>query len=318
MLKQNRPLSLAGLRGFLAAARQLSFTLAARELNLTQSALSRQIQGIEDEIGRPLFRRLPRRLELTEAGLALRDAASRGLREIDGCVARLRAPVTHPRIAVTTFASFASLWLIPRLAGFAASHPETDVICAASDRMVDLDGDGFDLALRCTGTRLGPPDHLPLFDEIMVPVCSPGFLAAHGPLQQRADLDALTLLCPDEPAEQRFPWLSWPHWLAQAGCPAVRGRSLLRFTNHDQTIQAALAGQGVALARAAMIGEQLRGGQLRVLFNALHPTGHSYYLVSSARSRQRPEVREFMAWIEAEAVATRAHLAALANDNSAQ
>lgn len=300
-----RPLSLVGLRGFLAAARQLSFTRAAAELHLTQSALSRQIQGLEEELGTPLFLRSTRQITLTTAGETLLRAATAGLKQIDDAVTRLRASNARRQIVVTTFASCASLWLIPRLHGFSAVHPDVDVNCIATDRAVDLEAENVDVALRCSSLDMPDADAHFLFPEFVLPACSPALLAKGPPIRLPADLAKHTLLKNEEAVELIFPWLAWENWFEEQGLKSPAARSALRFTNHDQVIQAALAGQGVALARGALAAELISSGRLVLPLGAGSPSPFSYYVVTSAQSRQRPEVQAFVAWIEQEAEKTR-------------
>lgn len=294
-------MSLAGLRGFLAAARASSFTRAADELHLSQSALSRQIQGLEDELGARLFVRGTRVLGLTPAGERLARAAAAGLRQIDECVAALRLAGGRRQVALTTFASFASLWLIPRLHRFGAAHPDVDVNCMATDRLVDLDGEGVDVALRSTPQRLTAPEAERLFDETMIPVCSPALLASGPPPRVPADLAAHTLLRHDAASEALMPLLSWDGWAEAAGVAPPAARSELRFSNHDQIIQATLAAQGVALARTPLVVELLADGRLVPLFGGAVRTEHRYYVITSRAGRDRPEIRDFVAWVVDEA-----------------
>ncbi|MGL5003165.1 MAG: LysR family transcriptional regulator, partial [Casimicrobium sp.] len=144
----HRPLTLAGLRGFEASARHLSLTRAASELNLTQSAISRQVQSLEDEFGVALFVRKAREILLTPEGAQFLPTVQRVLAELDASVERLRRDAFSPRIAVNTFASFASLWLIPRLTGFRAIKPNVDIDVGATDRLVDIELENIDVAIR--------------------------------------------------------------------------------------------------------------------------------------------------------------------------
>lgn len=300
MNKRDRPLTLAGLRSFAAAARHLSITRAAAEMHLSQPALSRQIQSLEEELGRTLFTRTTRRIDLTLAGRSLARAIEAGLRQIDDCVDQLRTAELRARISVTTFASFASLWLIPKLARFSREHPQVDVNCIATDRLVDLARDNIDVALRCSSKAIAEPDGIFLFDEFLVPVCSPALLAAGPELRRPDDLRHQTLLRNDEEMEVVFPWLSWESWAEELGLPKLAMRSALRFTNHDQVIQAALSGQGVALARGPLAADLLASGRLVSPFPAIRRTEYRYYAVTNAASRKRPEVAAFIDWIRSE------------------
>ena len=303
-----RPISLAGLRGFLAAARHGSFTLAAGELNLTQSALSRQIQGLEDELETPLFLRTTRKVSLTPAGVRLQQAVAAGLAEIDAAVNEIRPGAGVRPISVTTFASFASLWLIPKLAAFAERQPGVDVNCMATDRAVDLDAEGVDLALRAISRQRWPADDPGLFDEIAVPVMSPALMAAL-PVQAPDDLAHHTLLAFEQKYEAVFPQLGWPNWFARRAGKVVKPVNTLRFSNHDQVIQAALAGQGVALARGALIAETLRDGRLIPVLGPPLASDFRYFVVVSERAKGRPEVLALVDWVKAEATHTRQLLA---------
>lgn len=304
-----RSIGLNALRGFLAAARVGSFTRAAAELHLTQSALSRQIQGLEDELETPLFARTTRQVKLTPAGQRLAQVAGKALAEIDAVAEELR-PSGGPRpIAVTTFASFATLWLIPRLDRFARLQPGVDVHCMATDRVVDIDAEGFDVAFRAVAQAGQPGDGVLLFDELVVPVASPALLAA-SPLERPADLAQHTLLAFEHRYEAMFPQFGWAYWFEALGEKPVRPKRTLRFSNHDQIIQAALAGQGVALARAAMIGETLRDKRLLPVLGGAIDHEIRYFLVLSHAARNRPEVRAFADWAAQEAAQTRRMLAA--------
>ena len=295
--------NLHALRGFLAAARHGSFTRAAAELHLTQSALSRQIQSLEEELETPLFVRTTRKVSVTPAGQRLADVAARALAEIDAVAQELR-PHTGPRpITVTTFASFATLWLIPRLDRFARLQPGIDVHCMATDRVVDIDAEGVDIAFRGLPGRQAPPGTIMLFAERTSPVASPALLARL-PVETPADLAKHTLLGWEQQYEARFPQFGWNYWFEQAGVAPVRPKNTLRFSNHDQIIQAALAGQGVALARTALVAEMLRDKQLIPILGGALDEDLIYCLVVSERARARPEVQAFIEWAKSEAALT--------------
>ena len=304
-MNRDRPISLSGMRGFLAAVKHLSFTAAAVELHLSQSALSRQIQGLEAELGKALFLRNARRVTLTPAGEELARAARAGLKTIDDGVTRIRAVRQRRSVSVTTFASLASLWLIPRLSVFAASHADVDVNCIAADRAIDLLQEDIDVALRAMPKPPPGADCQLMFEDMIIPVCGAA-LAEQGRVPRRvADLTAQTLLRMDEATERSLPWLSWDHWLEQAGAGDLNPRANLRFSNFDQVIQAALSGQGVALARAPLVVELLLQKRLLTPLGSVKLSGRGYYLITSEASRQRQEVRDFIKWIGEEAAQTR-------------
>lgn len=300
-----RPLSLGALRAFEAVARRLSFRAAAEELYLTQPAVSRQIRALEDELGASLFARGTRHVELTSAGAALLRAVAPWLGQLDATVRQIRSAGHRARVSVTTFASFASLWLLPRLPEFQRTHPEIDIRISASDRFADADDPEIDLALRYCHARDAPPGAVPLFGEQVAPAAGPALLEAQ-PLAGPAQLAAHTLLEEDDPRPSAQ-YLGWRHWLQQMGLDALEPRRWIYLNYTHQQIQAALAGQGVALARLALVGDLLARGELVEPFG---PAGRiaspfGYWLVRWPQRAPRPEVAAFEAWLLAQAAQTR-------------
>ena len=217
------------LVGFEAAARHLSFTKAGEELYLTQSAVSRQIKELEEQLGVPLFQRRHRALTLTEAGQQLHAAAAQVLSTMRSTTERLRAQAGRRRpLAVTTTNSFASLWLIPRLANFTREHPGVDVRITADVRVQDLERDGLDIALRHGPAALAGPDAVRLFGEKVFPVCSPKLLKKI-PLAKPADLRHHILLHYDDP-DARHPWLHWKTWLEVEHIADLKPAGTLSFS----------------------------------------------------------------------------------------
>src|SRR5258707_2332346 len=245
--------SLDLLKGFDAAARHLSFTRAAQDLFLTQSALSRQIQALEEQLGAPLFERRHRELRLTEAGQILQASARVVLDELTQSVAKIRREQTTRPLTVSTNQPFASLWLIPRLSRFRALHPSVDVFISADNRVVDLERERIDLAVRYCSEAMAPPGSPRLFGERLLPVCSPALAADPArPLRKAEDLARHVLLHVDDESGRR-PWLNWSAWLAAIGIHHLAPAGSLRFNHFDQVIQAAVDGQGVALGREPLI-----------------------------------------------------------------
>lgn len=299
-MSRQRPISLGSARGFLAAARHLSFTRAAVDLHVTQSALSRQVQSLESEIGQPLFVRETRELKLTEAGARLLRVVEPWLTELDRCVSQIRHQSTRKRVTVTSFASFISMWLIPRIGAFSALRPDIDLHFQAADRFVDLDDEEIDVAIRYSLPNALPPGAEILATEQIFPVCSPALVArADPPLQSVADIAAQTLLL-QESTTSTQPWLVWEQWFAEAGLAKPSMRKTLRFTNHDQIIQAALVGQGVALGRHLLVEPMLRLNQLVRLSPVSMTTSHVYGLLVAPGSANVEEVQAFVAWIKEE------------------
>lgn len=304
----DRPLALAHLRVFEAAGRLRSFTAAGAELALSQSAVSRHVAEIERQIGQALFLRRTRALELTVAGTELLAAVQQALGRIDECVARLRLPDARYRIDISTFASFASMWLVPRLAAFQALHPEADIRLSASDRYVDLDREGFTLALRACDRRHPPPGAIHLFDETVAPMCSPQFARrarlAGQPLRGPADLAHHVLL--DMQHDRPLPAMvdSWDRWFRRIGHAPVRPRGRLIFDMIDQMHQAAVAGQGMALGRRPFSDALVAAGKLVVPFGEPVPTGYAYYALLAERAAGEPTALAFVAWVQAQVAAS--------------
>jgi len=293
--------SLDLLKGCEAAARHLSFTRAAEELFLTQSALSRQMQALEEQLGLPLFERRHRQLLLTEAGQVLHAAARTVLEEIGQAVATIRRDRAAAPLTVSTNQPFASLWLIPRLARFRERHPDADVYISADNRIVDLEREHIDLAVRYCGEASAPPGSLRLFGERLVPVCSPALATDRArPLKRPEDLRHHVLLHIDD-ERGRFPWLNWPAWLAAIGIDRLTPAGSLRFNHFDQVIQAAVDGQGVALGREPLVDRLLRQRKLVAPFPDRYATPRAYYIVRSTHAALRREAQAFGDWLQEEA-----------------
>ena len=288
------------LEAFEAAARHLSFTKAADELALTQSAVSRQIAAIEAHLGVALFRRLHRALVLTAEGEDLARAVGEVLRHLHHVTGRIRAASRTRTVVVTTTAGLASLWLIPRLARFAAREPDVDVRISTGQAVVPLDREGVDLAIRYTGAAGAGPDAQLLFAERAFPVCTPALRDDPArPLREPADLRRHVLLHIETGAA---PWtLEWPLWLGAVGLPDLQPVRSMRFSQYDQLIAAALGGQGVALGRSPILDGLLAEGRLVAPFTEALDTARAYFIVQSTAARAKPEVQSFVRWLLDEA-----------------
>lgn len=307
-----RPLSLDSLRTFEAVARRLSFSAAADELHLTQPAVSRQIKGLEDELGAPLFVRGTRRVELSAAGGSLRQAVVPLLETLDRTVRDIRSRRGRPQVSLSTFASFATLWLLPRLAAFQKSQPPFDIRLSAQDRLNELDDPDLDLLLRYCKPADAPPIAERLFGDVLTPVASPRLLEqARGgqapPLRTPNDLAAHVLLEEDDPRPGASYRLSWRRWFAEQGLPQLEPRGWLYLNFTHQQVQGALAGQGVALARLALVHDLLERGELVELFDGRHrlDSDACYYLIEMPLAPRRAELADCADWIRAAAARTR-------------
>ena len=263
MLKSTRDLpSLDLLKGFEAAARNLSFTKAAAELFVTQSAVSRQIQTLEEQLGVALFRRSHRELRLTEEGQTLYKASAEVLRLLRDVAGRLGA--RPGMLTVTTTASFAALWLVPRLNDFRRLHPGIDMRLDASNEIQDLEREGIDVAIRYCTPKAAGDSAVRLFGELVFPVCAKGLLAGKK-LGSPADLSGHVLLHYDD-AYRRYPWLSWEVWFELTKTQGVKPAGTLRFSHYDQLMQAALEGHGIALGRSRFVSHWVKQGRLVLPF----------------------------------------------------
>jgi DNA-binding transcriptional LysR family regulator len=298
---QPRLPSLDLLKGFEAAARLLSFTKAGEELYLSQSAVSRQIQDLEQQLGVSLFQRRHRALALTEDGQALYAASAQMLATMRAVTDRLRAGRGRQTLAVTTTQSFASLWLIPRLAGFTRTHADLDVRISAETRVLDLERDGLDLAIRHGPASLAGPNAVRLFGERVFPVCSPKLMKdPKRPLREPADLRHHVLLQYDDP-DGRHPWMNWKTWLEIERLVDLRPAGNLVFSGYEQIIPAAIAGHGVALGRSPLVREAMSSGELVAPFKRSADPARAYFAIVSKNSEGRPEVADFVSWLKEEA-----------------
>ena len=291
---------LAQLEAFEASARYLSFTKAADELALTQSAVSRQIASLEAHYGLPLFRRLHRALRLTEDGQTLYQTVLAVLAQLHQVGTRLKPERRAKTVVVTTTPGFAGLWLIPRLASFTASRPDVDVRISATYNLVNLNRDGFDLAIRYGTEEAAGEGAQLLFGEVVMPVCSPRLLRdPNRPLKTPEDLRHHVLLHLDSGPSADLQ--DWPIWLRAMKLDGLKPASVLHFSQFDQLINAAVDGQGVALGRDPLLKRMLRERKLVAPFKKTVASPRSYHLVHSAQAPQKPEVVEFSAWLLAQA-----------------
>jgi LysR family transcriptional regulator, glycine cleavage system transcriptional activator len=287
------------LLAFEAAARHLSFTRAGEERFVTQSAMSRQIRALEDDLGVPLFERRHRALALTGDGQKLFAACSAVLAQLRGAVSEIRAPTRRQVLALTTTPGLAALWLIPRLPRFTRAHPEVDVRLDATFEARHLAAEGFDIAVRYApaGANLGTP----LFAESMQPVCSPA-LAGAAELHEPQDLEKHTLLQHAMSSRSGAP-VDWATWLQAVGLPELEPAARLTFSGYNEVIAAAIAGQGVALGRRPLIDDLVASGQLLTPFADRATSARAYFVIVEGGARGRPAVRALERWLLDEAAA---------------
>jgi LysR family glycine cleavage system transcriptional activator len=291
---------LNALRAYEAAARHLSFTKAADELNVTPGAVSQQIKALEDFLGVPVFKRQKRSLLLTDEAQSslpvLRDAFDK----LAAATNLLTSGADSGKLTVSVAPSFASKWLVPRLDSFQAQHPDIDVYVHADMAVVDFAIDDVDVAIRYGSGAYGDLTTQKLMEEKIIPVCAPALLTGDPPLKTIEDLAHHTLLHDGSPdKDEDCP--DWPMWLRAAGTTDVDGTRGPRFNQSSLAIEAAVAGKGVALAKSALALADLEAARLVIPFDLTTPTDFAYYVVHPEAKSALPQVRAFVDWVIGEA-----------------
>lgn len=284
------------LRAFEAAARNLSFTLAAEELHITQAAVSHQIKVLEQALGVRLFRRLNRAIRLTEEGQEFVGEVRKALNHLATAVEKLAAPDAGGPLTVSVLPSFASKWLVPRLGRFRDKHPEIDVRISPSTQLTDFRRDDVDLVVRYGKGEYEGLHSVWLMTEDIFPVCSPALLNGPNALRVPEDLRRHTLLHDDG-------YVDWTMWLLVAGVSGIDPRQGPFFTDSAFVIQAAAEGQGVALARGALAAGDIAAGRLVKPFNIAIPTEYAYYVLSPKATSHHPKIAAFREWLLEEVAA---------------
>ncbi|MEQ8348183.1 MAG: transcriptional regulator GcvA [Sneathiellaceae bacterium] len=283
--------SLTGLRAFEAAARHLSFTRAAEELNVTQTAISHQIRRLEDQLGLKLFVRRHRALTLTPAGAAYLPAVSGAFDDLRRATARVTAARDEGVLTVSTLTTLAAKWLVPRLMEFQTRHPDIEVRLTTSPQLVDLRRDDVDVAIRYGhGNWPGLKADFLMNDELF-PVCAPTYAAAAGALDSPADLAGHTLLHVSPNPE------SWRQWLTAAGYPDLEGRRNITFDLQLTALEAAMDGMGVAIGRSRTVERDLQAGRLVRPFALTSPAAAGFYVVVPEEEAATPKIVRFRDWV---------------------
>ena len=292
---------LTALRAFEAAARHMSFAKAAAELHVTPAALSFQIKNLEEHLDAPLFRRLNRAVELTEAGRTLRPGVEDGFAALTQAWRATRRLSDGNALTVTAGPGFTAKWLAPRLFAFAGANPDIELRFSASLRLMDFGLDDVDVAIRFGQSDDEGLHAVTLIEEWLTPMVTPRLAAD---LEGPADLAALPLIHQDDIAFLRPP-VGWPQWFDAAGveAPTMAGP---RFSQADHAIDAALAGAGAVLGRISMAEGHLREGQLVAPFDLSLRANARYRLVHPPGHEARPAVARFTEWVLAETESIRA------------
>ncbi|MGH8352403.1 MAG: choline sulfate utilization transcriptional regulator [Pseudomonas sp.] len=298
MATSSSELSLDLLRVFESAARQLSFTAAAVELGTTQPAVSQQIKRLEQQLATRLFDRVYRGIVLTEAGQLLLQPVQEGLAALDAGLAAIGAQGQHEVLQVATDFAFAAYWLMPRLHRFHQANPEVDVSLVTSDRGLGTLRSEIDVAIAFGDGRFKHGEALQLFREEVFPVCSPQLLKGRAlPLAPAALLELPLLhLKP----EMRSRWFDWKGLFQALDIPQAPASGMLRFDNYTLLIQAAIAGQGVAIGWRHLVDDLLEQGLLSRVIAASASSEFGYYVVLPERKRRIKLIQRFVDWLQAE------------------
>jgi LysR family glycine cleavage system transcriptional activator len=288
--------SLNGLRAFEAAARHMSFTRAAAELNVTQTAISHQIRRLEEQLGLTLFVRRNRTLELTREARDYLPSIRSAFADLHRATARLRRSDHEGRLTVSTTASLATKWLVSRVAAFQDANPGIEVRITTSAHLVDFQREEVDIAVRYgRGTWPGLRAHWLMAEQIF-PVCSPVLLNDARPLRVPEDLARHTLLHSTVSRED------WQLWLTAAGLPvSISTRRGMTFDQGFMATQAAMEGLGVAMGRFHLVETDIAAGRLVAPFDMVLPQDAGYYVVAPETTADTPKIARFRDWLVASA-----------------
>lgn len=289
--------SLDLVRGFVAVGRRLSITLAAEDLCLTQSAVSRQIHSLEEVLGVKLFQRGHRSLHFTGEGERLFRVADASVRELQEVIGLLDSRQKHRPVTITLTTAVAALWLVPRLSELQEKYPQIEVRIAAIHRVLDLNAEGIDLAIRYCSTADAPLGAEPLFFDRQLVVFHPSMVESR---DHPAEVIRNSVLLE---YETRRPQMQWMHMLQCLGLDSVRPQAIMRFNQYEQVIQAAEAGQGLAIGRVPLLAPLLLNGRLAAfpVPKGMDDIAEAQCWLIRAQGEQRKEVDVVADWIKSEA-----------------
>ena len=289
--------SLDLVKGFVAVGRRMSITLAAEDLCLTQSAVSRQVSALEEALGVKLLVRGHRSIHFTADGERFFKVADMAVQQLQDAVAAVHQRHEKQPVTITASIGVVGLWLLPRLGALNEELPDVDVRIATSNKLMDLRAEGVDIAIRYCAPSAAPEGAVPLFGETLVPVAHPSLQLRGRPAAEVVKQYVLLEL--DEPKQ---PWLQWNEKLKLMGLERLKPRGILRFNQYDQLIHAATSGRGVALGRSALVAPLVKAGSLEALGwdQGQWTSSHQYWLVQSDL-RPTPDVERVCQWIRRQA-----------------
>jgi LysR family transcriptional regulator, glycine cleavage system transcriptional activator len=287
-------LPIGPLRAFDVAARHLNLSAAAEEMNVTHAAVSRQVKQLEERLGVKLFERLPRGLKLTAHGALLAEGTRQAFDRLASAVEDVSIPAVRRKLTISTFASFAARWLMPRIGGFSELFPDADLQVITDTRLVDFAREDVDIGIRF-GSGKYPGLHIvPLFKPQEIVVCTPALLKRGPPIRQYSDLKHYTLLHDDSHR-------SWTRWLDRVGAQGVNPRRGIICGDRNSMLQAALAGQGLALASEVFAAAELEAGRLVKVFDVEVASPYAIYAVCLPRRLNDPIIIGALDWLQREA-----------------
>jgi LysR family glycine cleavage system transcriptional activator len=293
--------ALVALRAFEAVARLGSVRGAAAELHVTPGAISQQIRVLEHDIGVPLVRRKGNSMELSAAGMAVTDDLTAAFKLLASAVARMRyatARRSHLRISVDP--AFAASWLISRLPRYRERKDSVEIMIDATNRVVDLQNEDVDLAIRFSKGGARDLAEYRLFDDEVFPVCSPRLMRGRSAIRSLSDLRKATLLHLDWTSRSGA-WPDWTAWLQAAGVHGVDASNGPHFSDHSLLLQAAMDGQGLALGTPALVRDHLKSGKLVAPFDNRIRTDFAYFAVCVRERAGDLAINGFIEWLQTEA-----------------
>jgi LysR family glycine cleavage system transcriptional activator len=282
------------LRAFDVAARNLNLSAAALEMNVTHAAVSRQVKQLEQRLGVQLFERLPRGLKLTPHGALLAEGTRQAFDRLASALEDVSMPAVRRKLTISTFASLSARWLMPRVRSFATLFPDTDLQVVTSTRLVDFARDDVDVGIRFGAGHYPGLHVVPLFQPKEIVVCAPSLLKRGPKLEALTDLNDHSLLHDDS-------YHSWVHWLDAVGARGVNARRGIICGDRNSMLQAALEGQGVAIASAVFAANDLAAGRLVQVFSKAVASEFSIYAVCLPRRLNDPLIAGTLAWLAREA-----------------
>lgn len=287
-------LPIGPLTAFDVAARHLNLSAAAEEMSVTHAAVSRQVKQLEQRLGVKLFERLPRGLKLTAHGALLAEGTREAFDRLATAIEDVSVPAVRRKLTLSTFASFAARWLMPRIGSFAELFPEIDLQVLTGTRLVDFAREDVDIAIRFGSGKYPGLHVVPLFKPQDIVVAAPSLLARSPAIRQYSDLKHFTLLHDDSHR-------NWLRWLESVGAKGVNPRRGILCGDRNAMLQAALAGQGIALSSEVFAAQDLAAGTLVKVFDVEVASPYAIYAVCLPRRLNDPMIIGALDWLQREA-----------------